>query len=91
MLPTSKGAANCPEQIGEQYTRPISAQKRRYAADSEAFLTRVPRNKNTVWPQPIRGSREGNRLRSVPVDDRCHTFVYNLHKEYTPFKVEAYI
>ena len=80
-----------PEQTGEPSTRLISAQQGRYTADSEGFLTRVPRNRNVGRPQPTRGSRTGNRLRTVPVDDRCHTFVYNLHKECTALEVEAHI
>ena len=50
-----------------------------------------PRNRNAGRTQLIRGSREGNRLRTVPVDDRCHTFVYNLHKKCTALEIEVYI
>ena len=39
----------------------------------------------------MRGSREESRLRTVPVDDRCNTFVYNLHTERTAPEVEACI
>ena len=63
----------------------------RYTADIEGFLTHVLRNRNAGRPQPIRGSREGNRLRTVPVVDHCYTFVYNLHKECTSLEVETSI
>ena len=59
---TNNDVANRPELTGEPSTRPVPAQQGRYTADSEDFLTSVPRNRNAGRPQPIRGSRQGNRL-----------------------------
>ena len=39
----------------------------------------------------MRGSREGNRLRTAPVNDRCYVWVYNLHVDCTATEIEAYI
>ena len=83
--------SNRPQKTAEPSTRLISAQQGRYIADSEGFLTCVPRNRNEGRPQPIRGSRAGNMLPTVPVPNRCHIFVYNLHKVCTALEIEAYI
>ena len=87
----SNDVVNRPEQTGEPSTYPISAPQGIHTADREGFLTRFPRKGIAGRPQSIPGFCKGIRLRTVSIEDRCHAFVYNLHKECTALEVEAYI
>ena len=89
----TSGASNSTLVSGAASVEAVSSevQSGRYISDSEGFLSRAPRMRLNRRPKPIRGSREGNKLRVSPAATLCHIWLSNLHVECSEDEVRDYV